>query len=88
MTRIERDVVDGADMVCVFIAATLREAREAEALLTSVGVDYIVDVEPIGTTLFGSSRHGAAFYVATGQAAYSASKLVAAGLSLGVLIKE
>jgi hypothetical protein len=76
------------DLACVYVAATLKEAKAAEALLTAVGVDFVVDVEEIGTTLFGSTRHGAAFYVATGQAAYSGSKLVAAGLGLGVLVEE
>ena len=88
MARIERDAVDAGDLACVFVAATLKEARDAERALTAMGVDYVVDVEEIGSTLFGSTRHGAAFYVAAGQAAYTGSKLVAAGLGLGVVIAE
>lgn len=87
MARLEREAFS-AELACVFIAATMREARAAEALLTASGVDYVVDVEQIGTTLFGSMRHGAVFYVTEGQAAYTGSKLVAAGLGLGVLIEE
>ena len=87
MGRLEREAF-AAELACVFIAATMREARAAEELLTASGVDYVVDVEEIGTTLFGSARHGAAFYVAEGQAAYTGSKLVAAGLGLGVLIED
>ena len=88
MPRLERDAFGAGDLACVYVAATLREARDAEQVLTAVGVDYVVDVEEIGTTLFGSRRHGAAFYVSTAQAAYSGTKLVSAGLGLGVLIQE
>lgn len=88
MARLEREAFVADELACVFVAATLKEATEAETLLTAVGVDYVVDVEEIGTTLFGALRHGAAFYVAAGQAAYTGSKLVAAGLGLGVLIEE
>ena len=88
MPRLERDAFGAVELACVYVAATLREARDAEEVLTAVGVDYVVDVEEIGTTLFGSSRHGALFYVATAQAAYSGAKLVTAGLGLGVLIEE
>jgi hypothetical protein len=88
MARIERDAIAAGELACVYIAATLQEAKDAEAALTALGVDYVVDVEEIGTTLFGSARHGAAFYVKSGQAGYSGSKLVAAGLGLGVLIEE
>jgi hypothetical protein len=86
--RLERDAFGDSELACVYVAATLREARDAEAVLTAVGVDYVIDVEEIGTTLFGSQRHGAAFYVTPAQAAYSGSKLVSAGLGLGVLIEE
>jgi hypothetical protein len=86
--QLARDAFDADDLACVYVAATLREARVAEAVLTAVGVDYVVDVEEIGTTLFGSRRHGAAFYVASAQAAYSGTKLVSAGLGLGVVIQE
>ena len=88
MPRLERDAFGAVELACVYVAATLREARDAEEVLTAVGVDYVVDVEEIGTTLFGSSRHGAAFYVATAQAVYSGTKLVSAGLGLGVVIQE
>ncbi len=69
----------------VFIAASLTEALTVEDLLTVSGVNYVVHVEPFSTSLFGSLRHGAAFYVAAGQAAYCRSRLTAAGLDRGVL---
>jgi hypothetical protein len=60
----------------IYLAASLREAREVEALLTAQGVTYAVEVEELGrTTLFGSVRHGAAFYVTAAQAAFCRSLL-------------
>ena len=76
------------ELVQVFIASTLAEARRAEALLTERGVHYVVEVEPLGRTVFGSPRNVAAFYVEVGQAVYCGSKLVAGGLGLGVLIEK
>ena len=76
------------ELVRVFVAATVREAKRAEALLTDRGVNYIVRPEAFGRTLFGSPRVGAAFYVLASQAEYCGSQLVAAGFGLGVLIDE
>lgn len=84
MGRIEPEAC--RDPERVFIAASLREARRVEELLTTRGVDYAVHVEPFAVTfLFRSTRHGAAFYVTSGQAAYCRSMLAAAGLSKGVV---
>lgn len=68
MARIEPEALQ--DPVNIYLAASLGVARAVEALLTAHGVDFAVEVEPLGrTTLFGSLRHGAAFYVSSGQAA-------------------
>lgn len=75
-------------MVEVFIASSLAEAQQAEELLTQRGVHYVVGVEPLGRTLFGSPRNVAVFYVDVSQAQYCGSELVTAGLGLGVLIDE
>lgn len=88
MARVDPEVLASSELVCVFIATTLAEARRAEELLTLQGVDYVVSVERFGTTLFGSARHGAAFHVVEGQAVYCGSKLIEAGLGLGVLIDD
>jgi hypothetical protein len=77
---------DLQDRERIFIARTLRQARKVEALLTEAGVDYVVQVEPYGRSLiFGTIRHGAAFYVAAAQAALSRERLVAAGFGKGVV---
>jgi len=70
----------------VYLAATLAEARQVEALLTARGVDYATQVEVLGrTTLFGSLRHGAGFYVTAAQAKYCRLALAEAGCSSGII---
>ena len=77
---------DLPDLERIFIARTLRQARKVEALLTDAGVDYAVQVEPYGRSLlFGTIRHGAAFYVAAAHAAHCRERLVAAGFGRGVV---
>ena len=86
MPHVDPDVFSGQELTKIFLAATLAEARRAEALLTERGVNYVVRPEPFGHSLFGASRVGAVFYVQASQAEYCGSQLVAAGLALGVLI--
>jgi hypothetical protein len=78
VARVEPD--DLHDLEPIFIARTIRHARKAEALLTAAGVDYVVQVEPYGRSLlFGTTRYGAAFYVAAAQAAHCRGRLIGAG---------
>ncbi len=88
MARVESEALADRDLAGVFIAEKLDEARRVEELLTYRGVDYVVQVELFGYTLFGSARHGAMFYVTVGQAQYCRSALVAAGLERGVVEEE
>ena len=88
MARVESEAWTDRDLAGVFIAETLVEARMAEELLTNRGVDYAVQVELFGYTLFGSARYGAMFYVNVGQAEYCRSAFVAAGMELGVVDVE
>ncbi len=84
MARIEPEGLSDPEQI--FIAGSLRLARRAEQWLTTAGVDYAVQVEPLGRSiLFGTLRVGAAFYVATAQAAYCRQQLTAAGLGAGVV---
>lgn len=84
MSRVNPDDLSNAERV--FIAWSLRVAQRAEALLTSSGVLYAVEVEEMGRTfLFGSPRHAAVFYVAADQASYCRSHLAAAGFGKGVV---
>jgi hypothetical protein len=80
------DPDDLQDAEKIYLAASLREARKVEAVLTGHGVSYAVEVEELGrTTLFGSLRHGAGFYVTASQAASCRSLLLQAGFARGVV---
>jgi hypothetical protein len=84
MARIEADSLSDPEQV--YLAASLNEAREVEALLTSSGVNYATQVEVLGrSTLLGSLRHAAGFYVTAAQAEYCRSALAQAGFSRGII---
>ena len=88
MARVESETLADRDLIEVFIARTLDEARRVEGLLTDRGVDYVVQVELFGRTLFGSPRYGAMFYVTVGQAQYCRSALAAADFGRGIVEEE
>ena len=84
MARVESE--DLSDPQRIFIASSLRVAQAVEESLTRGGVDYAVQVEPFARSLlFGSLRMGAAFYVASGEAARCRQQLIAAGFAGGVV---
>lgn len=84
MARIEPDQLHEPEQI--FLASSLGTARAVEALLESRGVDYVVQVEELGrTTLFGTMRHAAGFYVPAGQASGCRTLLADAGLSHGIV---
>jgi hypothetical protein len=85
MPPVQEETFGEREVARIFIAATIAEARQAEALFDSRGVRYFVRVEAFGHTLLGSPRHGAAFFVDAGQADYCEQALVQAGLGLGVV---
>ena len=84
---VELEESDDRELARIFIAATMVEARQAEAALTAHDVRYAVVAEPIGRTLFGSPRNAAVFYVAATDAETCVSILVKSGLEFGV-VKE
>jgi hypothetical protein len=87
MPRVEGETLQ--DPIHVYLASSLGLARAVEAVLTSSGVDYAVEVQPLGrTTLFGSLRHGAAFYVSASQADYCRSLLKTGEFAQGVVEAE
>ena len=84
MGRIDAD--DLSDPAPIYVTASLRVARRVEEWLTAAGVDYAVQVEPVGRSfLFGTVRMGAAFSVTAQQAPYCREQLTAAGLGGGVV---
>lgn len=82
--RLEPDALPDPEQI--YLAGTLREARSVEALLTGRGVDYVTQVEVLGrSSLFGSVRHGAGFYVTAAQAEYCRGVLAEAGFARGIV---
>ena len=87
MGRIEPDEL--RDPERIFVAGSVRVARRVEEWLTSVGVDYVVQVEAFGrSAVFNTVRNGAAFYVTSGQAAYCREQLTATGVGGGVVEEQ
>ena len=85
MARIEPDAVPTGTLTRVFVALTLAEARSAEDVLTLKGIDYVVTVDDLARTLFGSPRNVAVFEVSETQATYCAEILTKAGFGQGVV---
>lgn len=84
MARVEPEQV--RDPERIVIARSLRLSLRVEEWLTMTGVDYAVQVEPVGRSLlFGTNRMGAVFYVTAGQAVYCRERLTAAGLGSAVV---
>lgn len=84
MPRIEPEELRSPEQI--YLSSSLRAARKVETLLESQGVSYVVQVEELGrTTLFGTMRHAAGFYVTVGQAEYCRSLLADAGMAYGIV---
>ena len=84
MPRIDIDQLRDPEQV--YLASSLRLARRVEDLLNSRGVDFVVQVEELGrSTLFGTMRHAAGFYVTAGQASYCRTLFAEAGMSHGIV---
>ncbi|MFB3777893.1 MAG: hypothetical protein ACE141_09780 [Bryobacteraceae bacterium] len=62
--RRDEEFFKDQDVELIYVARKLSEAKALEALLTSAGVDYLVEVdEYLGGFLFQRMRAGAFFYV-------------------------
>ena len=84
MGRIDADGLHDPEQI--YLASSLRAARTVEAVLDARGINYVVQVEELGrTTLFGTMRHAAGFYVSAGQASYCREVLTEAGLTHGIV---
>ena len=85
--KLDPEAIPDAEQI--FLARKLREAREVENLLTEAGIDYAVEVEAYARSfLFGSIRYGAAFYVASTEAANCRQRLLHAGFERGIVEEE
>lgn len=87
MARIDADALHSPEPI--YLAASVRIARTVEAVLDASGIDYVVQVEELGrSTLFGTRRLGAGFYVTAAHAAHCRSLLAEVGLAHGIVADE
>jgi hypothetical protein len=89
MARISMDdFPEGREIVRVYLAAALDEARRVEEVLDRSAVAYAVEVETFTRPSFllaGSARSGAGFWVDQSEAEASIDALEAAGLLRGLV---
>lgn len=85
MPRVEPTALENHDLARVYIAGTLREAKDIEDLLTGNGINYVVQVEPYRASILFGPRNGAAFYVTEEQSTFCRAQLAAAGFHRGLL---
>ena len=84
MTEIESSPDDTGMSTRVYIAGTLREAKQVEELLTKNNVGYTIKVEPYHTSILLGVRNGAAFYVDSNEVATCRHQLASAGFRKGL----
>ena len=88
MARLDFGQFLDKDLSLLYIAGGLEEARRVEGILTTLAIDYAVDIEPYHKplcTLFSLGTYaGAAFYVLSAQAPLARNTLHAAGLRAGI----
>jgi hypothetical protein len=85
MPILDEAAFDGHEVVRIFIAATVREGRRAEAALDARAIDYFVRTEVLGQTLLGLPRRFASFFVDAAQAGAAELALLYAGLDFGLV---
>lgn len=68
------------ELILLYIAKRLREAKALEELLTGAGIDYLVEADLyMGGFLFRRALHGAFFYVTSADDARTRELLAAHG---------
>ncbi len=89
MARIEmEEFEEGTEIVRVYLAASLAEARGIEDALDDAGVQFAVEVEDVSArSLFGwfQSRRGAGFWVREGDLERAAGALERGGHLSGLV---
>ncbi len=88
MSRVDPEELVDQKLSRIFVSVRLGEARRVEEVLAARGVEYVVTVEAVGRTLFGSPRNAAVFSVHETEAALCASALAESGLGDGVIGAE
>lgn len=78
--RKDAEFFEERDVELIYIAKRLSEAKALEALLTSAGLDYLVETDQyFGGIIFQRARIGAFFYVPAEAAAQSRQVMEAGG---------
>ncbi len=78
--RQNADFFGDVDLVLLFIAGRLKEAKAIEALLDQAGIDYLIETDTYrGGLIFVSERIGAFFYCLEENAAAAQTTLENAG---------
>ncbi len=78
--RQNADFFGDVDLVLLFIASRLKEAKALEAVLDQAGVDYLIETDTYrGGFIFVSERIGAFFYCREEDAARAQTALQTAG---------
>jgi len=88
MARVPMEIFEeGTEIVRVYLAGALDEARAVEAALDAAGAEYAVEVEtlPTGGILAGWARRGAGFWVRSDALDGCADALERAGLVSGLV---
>jgi hypothetical protein len=91
MPRVSIEAFSDKQVEPVYVAATLREARRVEEVLTRQGIEYAVEVEPFVRYLFlliPRVHAGATFYVLSDQRVFCRKALESAGLRVGLTSVE
>jgi hypothetical protein len=79
---------EGAEIVRVYLAASLAEAQRVEGVLSQAGVEYAVEVEEFASRsalLSGGVRRGAGFWVREALLEGAADALERAGCLAGLV---
>ena len=89
MARVTLEDFGDREVVRIYIAGELGEAKRVETILAGNGIHYAVEVEPYMTSsifsIFSSGQKGASFYVVSGQADFCRRILHEAGLKVGII---
>jgi hypothetical protein len=68
------------ELVLLYVARRLREAKRIEALLEQAGVDYLIELDTYrGGVIFVSERVGAFFYASEAQCETARTRMREAG---------
>jgi len=79
---------EGTEVVRVYFALGLEEARRAEAVLDGAGLTFAVEVEEVGGPTmfgFGRPRRGAGVWIRESEVDAACTALEAAGLVKGLV---